>query len=87
MAYRESREEAGKGCWERESLRASEWRERAKETAVRAAQVVKREATVRWLGRVLWRSIARKWRRERRVLECAEINAVHEATLGGKGSL
>lgn len=49
------------------------------------AQVVKSEARVRWLGRVGWRSMAMKWRRERRVLVLAEMSAVHETTLGGYG--
>jgi hypothetical protein len=45
-------------------------------------QVLKREAKVRWLGKVGWRSIEMKWWRERRVLAWAEMRAVHETTLG-----
>lgn len=76
------RAEAAKGSEERESLRESEWSWRPKEREGREAQVLRREANVRWLGRVGWRSILRKWWREKWVLERAEINAVHVTTLG-----
>lgn len=57
-----------KGSLESESFRAREWRLRPKEKQGSAVQVFKREATVRWLGEVGWRSIDMKWWRERRVL-------------------
>lgn len=48
----------------------------------REAQVLRREANVRWLGRVGWRSMERKKERARGVLAWAEIKAVHDTTLG-----
>jgi hypothetical protein len=63
-------------------LRDRQWRLRPKEKQGSAVQVLKREAKVRWLGKVGWRSIEMKGWRERRVLAWAEMMAVHETTLG-----
>lgn len=71
-----------KGCAETPSLRDREWRARPKEREGREAQVLKREAKVRWLGKVGWRSMETKCWRAKRVLQWAEITAVHETTLG-----
>lgn len=70
------------GSAEIPSFRESEWRARPKERDDREAQVLKRVAMVRWFGKVGWRSMETKWRRAERVLECDEIRAVHETTLG-----
>lgn len=76
------RADPANGSWDKQSLRERQWRVRPKGRQEKEAHVLKREAKVRWLGRVGWRSMERKWWRERRVLEEAEMREVHETTLG-----
>lgn len=58
-----------KGSEDRESFSEREWSPRPKERQGREAQVLKRQAKVRWLGKVGWRSMETKCWRERRLSE------------------
>lgn len=55
------RAEATKAWLDKESLREREWRVRPKGRQEKEAHVLKRDANVRWLGKVGWRSMETKW--------------------------